>query len=157
MKLADPVSFASSIARFQIAPEALVNPLALTLPPLEMICGLSLLWTRWRRQAAFSLLFLSAVFLAALTAAAIRGISVECSCFGAGQAESLPVAIVRDVVLALLAATIYLRELKVDSARRPQNGGASAASIPTIRCRHSSESANSAHGVEFTESRVSPA
>ncbi len=108
-KLRDAGSFASSIARFRIVPLVLVHPLALGLPPLEVVCALALLWGPWKRQAAFGLFLLTTIFLAALLSAAARGIHVECSCFGAAAGEPLWSAIARDVVLCAAAVALYVR------------------------------------------------
>ncbi|MDB6173960.1 MAG: hypothetical protein JWL59_3271 [Chthoniobacteraceae bacterium] len=111
MKLHDAAAFAASIARFQMLPSFLIHPMALGLPPLEMLCGLALLAGRWKRQAAFGIALLCALFLVALLSASARGISIECSCFGAAAAEPLWKLLVRDLLLLAGAMGIYLRAL----------------------------------------------
>jgi putative oxidoreductase len=108
-KLQDASAFATSIARFQLAPIFLVHPLALGLPPLEMLCGLALLVGRWKRQASFAILVLGFLFLGALLSAAVRGIEVECHCFGAAATEPIWRPIVRDLFLLAVAVIVHLR------------------------------------------------
>ncbi len=120
-KLQDPASLAVSIARFRIVPEIVINPMALALPPLEVMCGMALLAGPWKRQAALGISSLSALFLVALTTAAASGIAVECSCFGATAAEPLWKLIVRDLLLlvAALAVYIHLFRQKIPPAVEP--------------------------------------
>jgi putative oxidoreductase len=83
-KIRDPLQFADSIAAFAILPAALINLLALGLPPFEVACGLLLLWPRTRRIGALALALLSVVFLTALLSALLRGLTLDCGCFGIG-------------------------------------------------------------------------
>lgn len=118
LKLRDAEAFAASIARFEMLPPFLIHPVALGLPPLEILYGLALLASRWRRQAAFGVTLLCLLFLAALTSAAFRGISVECSCFGSAEAEPIWRTIGRDVLLLVASSGLYVRSLRQrDSAR----------------------------------------
>jgi uncharacterized membrane protein YphA (DoxX/SURF4 family) len=118
LKLRDGEAFAASIARFEMLPPFLIHPAALGLPPLEILCGLALLESPWRRQAAFGVTLLCLLFLAALTSAAFRGISVQCSCFGSAEAEPIWRTIGRDVLLLAASSGLYARGLRQkDSAR----------------------------------------
>jgi putative oxidoreductase len=111
VKDAQVESFAASIARFQIVPASFIHPLALALPPLEMLCGIALLSGPWKRQAAFSIALLSGIFLMALTSAGMRGIEVECTCFGSPSPEPLWRSIARDCVLLMASSAVYVRTL----------------------------------------------
>ena len=54
VKLRDPLAFADSIATFKILPAFLVNPLALILPPLEVLTGVMLILTVSSKRLAVS-------------------------------------------------------------------------------------------------------
>ena len=113
-KIQQPQAFADSIATFRILPEEVINVFASSLPIFEMIVGL-LLIIGWQAQlAAFAVLFVSLVFAMALTQALMRGLQVDCGCFGTVQL-SVPrtiVSIARDVLLLGATFLIYQRELK---------------------------------------------
>jgi len=133
-KLPASLAFAGSIARFQVLPDWLINPVALALPPLEVILATALLVGRWRRQAAFGLAVLGTVFLVALISAAARGLPVECACFGHAAAEPLWILIVRDLLIAAGAIATYRR-------LSPEPGGISVKTRsdedelnPALRC-----------------------
>ncbi len=120
VKIGSPQPFADSIASFRLLPEILISPLALGLPPLEILLGLWLASGWRRREAAFSALVLAVVFLLALGSAYARGLAVDCGCFGSEEDPILgsrhtAVAIGRDLLLLLTAAFLYA------SARKREN------------------------------------
>ena len=115
LKVLDTRSFAESVASFQLLPAPLIDPVALTLPMLEILAGVAALGGgRWRRVGAFGLLAMLAAFVLALTTARVRGLNVDCGCFGASALDALAPtknhwpAILRDVVLGAVAWVLYL-------------------------------------------------
>jgi len=52
------------------------------LPWLELVCGLSLLTGFWPESTLGVILLLMAVFLAATGQAWVRGLEIDCGCFG---------------------------------------------------------------------------
>lgn len=80
-KIMHPALFAQMVANYQILPEVLVNPVALLVPWLELVCGAALVCNAFSRGAALVLNILLAVFLAALWFNVSRGLSVACGCF----------------------------------------------------------------------------
>ena len=117
-KVRDPLQFSDSIAAFAILPTALINLFALSIPPFEIACGLLLLWPSTRRVAALAVFVISIVFFAALSSALIRGLTLDCGCFGAGT-PSRPrmwLELGMDVVLAGTSLFIYLRTLMTSLA-----------------------------------------
>jgi putative oxidoreductase len=110
-KFSDPLQFADSIAAFAILPPAVINLLAFSLPPFEIACGLLLLWPRTRRVGALAVALISVVFFVALSSALLRGLTIDCGCFGAG-APSRPrmwVELGLDVTLIGASVFVYLR------------------------------------------------
>jgi putative oxidoreductase len=117
-KVHDPLEFADSIAAFAILPRALINLFALSLPPFEIACGFLLLWPSTRRFAALAVFVISLVFFAALSSALLRGLTLDCGCFGAGT-PSRPrmwLELGLNVVLAGASLLIYLRSLMASLA-----------------------------------------
>lgn len=116
LKMRDPQALADSIDGYRLPLGPLTNPLAIGLPPLEILAGAALLWRRFRGSALLILGALCGVFLVALGQAALRGFTVDCGCFGAEapSAWGMTRAILRD--LAMLAAILWLyrRELNAE-------------------------------------------
>jgi putative oxidoreductase len=84
IKIQDPSELAITVASFQILPNLLISPLALALPPFEIICGVLLIVGFWRRPAALGITLLLVIFLIAIAAALARGLTIDCGCFGTG-------------------------------------------------------------------------
>lgn len=106
VKMIDPQSFAAAIKSFHLVPPALVNPLALFLPCLEVMAGTLWLLNRAAVSAATIIFGLCVLFAAVLGTAILRGLPVNCGCFGAALGGSTAkVALAR--ALFFLAATGY--------------------------------------------------
>jgi uncharacterized membrane protein YphA (DoxX/SURF4 family) len=111
LKVRDGVAFADSIASFKILPPAGINLLAMGLPPLEMILGVMLV-TGWRvRVASLGVLVLSIIFAFALGQALMRGLQVDCGCFGSGKPSTLKtfLGLGRDVLLIAASSWLWVR------------------------------------------------
>ena len=112
LKVRDGVAFADSIASFKILPTELINLMAMGLPPLEIILGVMLV-TGWRgRVASLGVLVLSIIFAFALGQALMRGLQVDCGCFGAGKPSTLKtfLALGRDILLIASSCWLWVRE-----------------------------------------------
>jgi putative oxidoreductase len=104
LKLADPAGFAQDLLHYRVLSEPLAGPLAVGFPVLEIVCGLALLTRTYTRGAAFLIAAMLALFALAMAQAKLRGINLDCGCFGAAadvQVSWTKVAI--NVGLAMLA------------------------------------------------------
>jgi putative oxidoreductase len=108
MKFRDPTAFATEVSNYHFFP-SLAPLLAATLPPIEIVLGLSALLAPapWRRGAALALAGLSAVFTVAVAQVVARGINVDCGCFGGSSGPITAVTVARDVALVAAAAALY--------------------------------------------------
>jgi uncharacterized membrane protein YphA (DoxX/SURF4 family) len=117
-KVADPPGFAHEIHNYGLVPGIAVNAMALILPWLEIVVGVSLFLGLWTRTATRILAALLLVFVAALSINLARGKPVDCGCFGTSSAPKtteqrlfdMKLAIARDVGLLLIAAQILASE-----------------------------------------------
>jgi putative oxidoreductase len=112
-KMHDPLQFADSIYAFAILPAVLINGLAMGLPVFEIGCGL-LIFAHWtRRIGAFAVALTSLVFFLALASALLRGLTLDCGCFGSGT-PSRPrmwMELGLDAILFCGSVYVYLRLL----------------------------------------------
>lgn len=114
-KILKPADFARIVYHYQIiGPSQAFSPLwpnllAVTLPWIEAVIGLSLIGGVWRRESALAAGGLLFVFVAAVASALFRGIDLEnCGCFsvsGEGRSAGL-LLILGD--LAMLGAALVL-------------------------------------------------
>ena len=81
-KLIDPSLFAQQIANYQLTPWLATAVLSVFLPALELCVGISLLLGRWESGALVWVAILLTIFSGALLSAIVRGLSIDCGCFG---------------------------------------------------------------------------
>ena len=121
VKIIAPYDFADVIAGFQVLPITFIYPVAITLPWLEILMGGALLFPYivMVRAVAFGLIMLNTIFILLLSIAWLRGLNVHCGCFGLDflppSEWSIPLAILRDVILMIFLAFIYRDALKRSS------------------------------------------
>jgi putative oxidoreductase len=119
-KLADPGAFAVDIATYQMLPLALVNPLAIVLPWLEMAAGVMLVVGFRTRAAALLVAGMMAMFTVAIAIAVGKGLDMSCGCFASQGAVEDPISwltIARDsgwLLLALYVLVLDRRPLGLD-------------------------------------------
>ncbi len=131
-KIGDPPGFAKAIWAYQLVPGAVLNPMALVLPWLELFCGLALCFGVWVRASVTWVTLLLLAFGLALSLNLARHHPVDCGCFGATahrtDAERLTDmrwSLLRDVSLLLLAAQIFLATAPSKNSRpKPARFGA---------------------------------
>ncbi|WP_190209181.1 MauE/DoxX family redox-associated membrane protein [Kitasatospora indigofera] len=113
-KISDPAEAAQAVRAYEILPESLVKPVGYALPFLEVALAVLLVIGLGVRIVAVVSALLLLTFIAGITSAWVRGISIDCGCFGGGgtvdasQTEYLQ-EILRDTGFLLLAAWLVYR------------------------------------------------
>lgn len=87
-KLLDPLSFAKAIVNYRVIlpliGQGYVFPAAMFMPALEAVGALALLFNRWKRAGSLVCGVLLILFIALIGQAVIRGLNIDCGCFGTG-------------------------------------------------------------------------
>ena len=88
-KIKDPADFALNIFHYRLAPGAMINPSAILLPWLELLCGVAIIAApRLRAGAAWLILLMLVVFTAAVGISVAHGLDISCGCFSpSGQGQ----------------------------------------------------------------------
>ena len=110
-KIADPGAFAVDIATYQILPLALINPMAIVLPWVEMAAGLMLIAGFRTRAAALLVGGMMLMFTVAIAVAVGKGLDMSCGCFASQGASEDPISwrtIVRDAGWLCLALYVLI-------------------------------------------------
>ncbi len=126
VKLTAPVEqFEAAIRTFDVVPsEALVHVVAVTLPWIELTVGFLLIAGALLRTVLWLHLLQILLYIVLISQGMLRGLDIECGCFGKSLPTTPSQALWRDLVL-LLVVLILLRWLptrwSVDglSVRRP--------------------------------------
>ncbi len=106
LKLRDPwMLFAMAVDAYQLLPQWAVILVARTLPWAELLLGLLLIAGRWMRFTSAAVSALLAGFLAMMAFTYLKGMQIDCGCFGSGDPIS-PRTLARDS--GLLAAALVL-------------------------------------------------
>ena len=108
-KIAHPDDFARAIANYRLLPEALVNLVAVTLPWIELFCGLLLLAGQWVRSAALVSAFLLSVFVIAVSITLARGLDINCGCLNTDAGRKVGVRLLAEDLLLIGAAAFLVR------------------------------------------------
>ncbi|MBI3454428.1 MAG: DoxX family membrane protein [Candidatus Rokubacteria bacterium] len=110
-KSLDHQAFVVAVDAYALLPRAVVPPFAAALPWLEIAIGLFLLVGLFVRVAGAASAGLAAMFIVALAQAKVRGLAIDCGCFGGGGAGSGVTwwEILRDVPLLLAGGFLAWR------------------------------------------------
>jgi hypothetical protein len=126
-KLLDPAAFAEDIQNYRALPDAWAGALALGLPVLELVIAAGLLLPSHAAGASLLSGLLLLGFAVAMAQAKVRGIDLECGCFG-GQSRVSWWKVLLNVGLAGLALTVMASELH----RRGLSRGLADTSAPGL-------------------------
>lgn len=120
-KTLSPQAFADSVATFRILPPALINLVALALPPFEVFLGLMLVVGLRLRAGYLGAFLLTTMFVLALGQGIARGLSLDCGCFGSGEPSvfSAWISFGRAFLLMVVAGWGYAVEARKYPQDRP--------------------------------------
>jgi uncharacterized membrane protein YphA (DoxX/SURF4 family) len=114
LKAVDPSSSVAAVRAYRLLPAALETLVGWGLPFVEIGLGLLLVLGAFTRVIAALAALVLAVFVAAVVSVAVRGLSIDCGCFGGGGSvapgqTTYTGEIVRDVALLLAALWLVWR------------------------------------------------
>jgi putative oxidoreductase len=111
-KILSPTDFAKMVYGYNLFPEVLINLIAIFLPFIELISGLSLLLGIYPRSAALIINGLLLAFIILLTINIIRGHEFDCGCFSAKESGSpkmmARMMVIRDVIYLIMGLQVFL-------------------------------------------------
>ena len=108
-KLIDPSLFAQQIANYQLTPWLATAVLSVFFPALELCVGISLLLGRWESGALVWVAVLLTIFSGALLSAIVRGLSIDCGCFGRSIENTGTLwPLIRNLVLLAVTGFLWL-------------------------------------------------
>ncbi len=88
-KIADPESFAIAVSNYRVLPVFLINFVAIAIPWIELFAGIFLLAGVFPRENSLIIGALLVMFIALISIALIRGLDIECGCYGTINAEKV--------------------------------------------------------------------
>lgn len=103
------------VYNYRIVPSALINIMALTMPWIELLCGLALILGIWKEAARTIVAAMLVVFIVAISINLARNNVIDCGCFdvsAAGKTREERLAdmhwvIFRDLGMLLMCAQLW--------------------------------------------------
>ena len=117
-KIADPPSFAHMVYNYRLVPGGLVNLMAMTMPWIELLCGMALVLGIWAPAARSIVGAMLIVFLIAISINLARGNAIDCGCFDTSAAgksreerlHDMGFVIARDLGMLLMVGQLWWAE-----------------------------------------------
>lgn len=99
--------FAQTIASYELAPYWIVNFLAITMPWLELICGIMLVVGFRAKSSTVVIAFLLLLFTAGVLINLLRDSPISCGCFSSAEDPISWMTLIRDVVWLAMCGHIF--------------------------------------------------
>jgi putative oxidoreductase len=106
VKVVDPLDFAQNIRNYRLVGQSLAFIAALVLPWLEILAGAFLVAGLWKRGAALVVSGLLVFFIILTAVTVIRGLDVDCGCFGAIDRKSGLSVLLEDLAMLYLGLCV---------------------------------------------------
>lgn len=111
IKIFDPLGFAQDISNYKVFPQSLSFFIALILPWVEVICGILLVFGIFRRASAFLLSGLLIIFMVSTVVVILRGLNIDCGCFGSLSRKVDYKLVLVDSILLFFSLVIVSHEV----------------------------------------------
>jgi len=108
VKVLDPLDFAQNIRNYDLVGQSLSFIAAIVLPWLEILAGAFLIAGVWKRGAALVISGLLVFFIILTAVTMIRGLDIDCGCFGAIDRKAGLSVILEDLALLYLGLCILI-------------------------------------------------
>jgi uncharacterized membrane protein YphA (DoxX/SURF4 family) len=112
VKVLAPLDFAQNIRNYDLVGQSLSFIAAIVLPWLEILAGAFLIAGIWQRGAALVISGLLAFFIALTIVTMIRGLGVDCGCFGAIDRKAGLSVVLEDLAMLYLGLCILFERGK---------------------------------------------
>jgi hypothetical protein len=103
-KILSPGAFAHEIYNYKILPPWIINPMAITMPFVQLFCGLALVFDKGAKGASLLIWLMLLTFSAAIASALLRGLNIACGCFKSGGSPATWLTFGRECLFLALAA-----------------------------------------------------
>jgi len=108
-KAAEPESFAQAISNYKLLPDFVINISAIVLPWIELSAGLLLLFGISVKENSAILSGLLIIFIAAIFISLLRGLDIDCGCYGTVDGSKVGLIKILENVGLLILGLILLK------------------------------------------------
>ena len=110
-------SFAGSISAYKLLPDNALEPVARTLPWVELALGILLISGVLARWSALIAALLLGTFFGAMVRSYAMGMQIDCGCFGPGEALG-PKTLIRDGLLVALSIAVTIGAFRAGKSKK---------------------------------------
>lgn len=108
-KIADPAGFSDAIANYKLMPNFIINFFAISIPWIELVCGILLIFNQNIKENAFIYLSLMSIFTIMVLIAVLRGLDIDCGCFGTQNVQAVGITkIIENLALIFLGVYVFI-------------------------------------------------
>jgi putative oxidoreductase len=108
-KVTDAEAFSLSIYNYKLMPDVLINVLAIALPWIELVAGIFLVFGISVRENSAILTGLLVVFIIAIAISLVRGLDIDCGCFGTVDGSKVGIMKIFENVGLLILGLILIK------------------------------------------------
>lgn len=108
-KVTNPEGFAQSIYNYKLMPDILINFLALVFPWIELVAGILLIFGISVKENSAILSGLLVVFIVVIAISLLRGLNIDCGCFGTIEGSKVGLKKILENVGLLLLGLILIK------------------------------------------------
>lgn len=119
-KIADPLTFAQNIKNYQVVGQTLSFLTAIILPYVELVAGLFLIIGIFPRSSALLISSLLLFFIILVVVTMLRGIDVDCGCFGTFSRKADLWLILEDTIWLIMALILLFSPENVFCLLKPE-------------------------------------
>ncbi|OGU77463.1 MAG: hypothetical protein A2V93_00195 [Ignavibacteria bacterium RBG_16_34_14] len=122
-KISDPESFARAINNYKLLPFSLINIAALILPWIEVTTGILLIFGIIVKENAFIISALVGIFMITITISLLRGLNIDCGCFGTAGGSKIGIQkLIENFLLILLGIhLVYFGGGEISFSQNPND------------------------------------
>ncbi len=107
-KIADPAGFSNSIANYKLLPNFAINFFAVTIPWIELVVGILLIFDFYVKENAIIFSSLILIFTLMVFISILRGLNIDCGCFGTSDGQTVGIVkILENLGLLILGIYVY--------------------------------------------------
>jgi uncharacterized membrane protein YphA (DoxX/SURF4 family) len=109
LKISDPAGFSDAINNYDLLPLQFVNIFAITLPWIEVVAGLFLLFGISVKENSLIISLLLIVFILAIVISLGRGLNIECGCFSTSSGTRVGIIKLLENIILLTFSFLLIK------------------------------------------------
>ena len=113
LKISDPAGFSEVINNYKLLPLLFVNFFAITLPWIEVVAGLFLLFGISVKENSFIISAMLVVFILAVGISLGRGLNIDCGCFGTSSGTKVGIIKLLENIVLLTFSLLLTKSYSV--------------------------------------------